>query len=381
MENILGQSHAIHLLQASLRSGRVHHAFIFHGPQGVGKFTTAVAFAGVLLCHNPRTSPAGKLERCGTCPSCRYTTHPEGPQNHPDLHVVRKELAAVSSNAELRKRKLMNIPIDLLRELVVGGTSQDRKFHEAPAYLTPSLRHHKVFIIDEAELLDKPGASALLKTLEEPPTGTFLILVTEAEDKLLPTIRSRCQRVGFVPLEDDVIRHWVSQHNAGLSEQDQDRLVTIADGSFGRAKLALDYGLHEWAATILPALDDMARGRFSPTLGAQLTEMIGGFASQWVKDKDHPGASKEAANRRAASLVWSLIARHARTRLHQTAATCDPADPDASWEKVARWLGVIEALRLAERELKANLNVNLVCDHVVSLINRSLVGAPAFAGG
>ncbi|MEL7087151.1 MAG: hypothetical protein AAGL98_01715, partial [Planctomycetota bacterium] len=223
MDAILGQTHALDQLHAQLTSGRVHHAQIFHGPAGVGKFTTALALAKVLLCHAPERDLAGRVTACGGCVSClTFRPAPEeaGPDAtpgagagaaagagagagafpgvaHPDLHVVNKELARYSDDRQVRDRKLTSIPVDVLRTALIE-----------PAYLGAQLNHGKVFIVDEAELLNAAGQNVLLKTLEEPPTpddntgggGTTIILVTANEDRLLPTIRSRCQRIAFVPL-------------------------------------------------------------------------------------------------------------------------------------------------------------------------------------
>ena len=85
---------------------------------------------------------------------------------------------------------------------MIGGRTSDGKQHDSSAYKTPVSGDKKGFIIDEAELLDESGQNALLKTLEEPPLGTFIILVTSRDDALLQTIKSRCQLVYFSPLSN-----------------------------------------------------------------------------------------------------------------------------------------------------------------------------------
>src|SRR5690606_4650358 len=117
---------------------------------------------------------------------------------HPDLHVVTKELARYSEDRSTRERKLTQIPVDVLRTELIE-----------PVYRAAQMGHGKVFIVDEAELLNDAGQNAMLKTLEEPPAGTTIILVTSIQDRLLPTIRSRCQRVAFVPLPDSVVSRWL----------------------------------------------------------------------------------------------------------------------------------------------------------------------------
>ncbi|MEX0776427.1 MAG: DNA polymerase III subunit [Phycisphaeraceae bacterium] len=364
MKDVLGQSRAIDILQAALRHDRLHHAYIFHGPAGVGKFTTAMAFAQVLLCHDRRTDAAGDVVACGQCPSCKLLTESPKPAGndddappaaaHPDLHVIAKELARYSQDKNIRDRKLTTIPFDVLRDTLV-----QRVYH------TTQLRHGKVFIVDEAELITPQGQNILLKALEEPPSQTYLILVTGNEDRLLATIRSRCQRVAFAPLPDRAVGNWIASRGHLAAGQGQ-WLVSYAQGSLGRALLAIEYGLSEWAGALLPGIDDAVRGQPPSDLGKQIAERINGFATAWVEA--HANASKEAANRQGAALMWSLIAQHARQRINEIAAQTGTLTPGEIEERMEPWLGVIAALQKAEAELWANLNMGLTCDHLVAMM-------------
>lgn len=363
MDRIQGQDRVVESLRTQLAAGRTHHAYIFHGPAGVGKFTTALAFAQLLMCHARQTTLTGAVEACGGCESCRYfAAKPQADEGgdddsalrypHPDLHVVTKELAKYSEDRNTRNRKLLSIPVELVRDAVIE-----------PAPRSAALGHGKVFIIDEAELLNPAGQNALLKTLEEPTPGTTLILVTSSEDRLLPTIRSRCQRVAFVPLPDEVVARYVDEHGGeALSPKLRDWLVGFAGGSLGRARLALDHGLDEWASTLLPKLHGIGRGKPAGELGADMAERIGAFAEGWVKA--HANASKEAANRLAAGLMWNLLTAFARRRIAELAAASDGADVDTDEAALAPWLAVIDAVTEAETLLNSNVNLSLVCDHV-----------------
>ena len=449
MDHILGQDKAIGQLLAQLASGRVHHAAIFHGPQGVGKFTTALAYARLLLCHQPATTLAGLPEACGTCKSCRLLPPPgstpgssssrDGGQAspdagasfltaqqpdasappadepasdamdagllamssaHPDLHVITKELARFSSDAQVRSRKLTQIPVQVIDEALIGPVQQ-----------APQLGHRKVFILDEAELLNATGQNRLLKTLEEPPGApgsTAIILVTSSEDRLLPTIRSRCMRIGFLPVEDRHIRQWLEQQIRAAGETADEKLpglpggpgaglpgvdwmVRFAEGSFGRAKLAWEYGLSAWASQVLPAIDGLAKRRLDGELGGRMTSLINTFASDWVDRHDQQAkqfaqlvdasdasgklTSKEAANKVAADLMWSMLASHARQRAREAAADCTPGDLPASEARLEPWLGVIDATEHARQLAASNVNMSLVCDHLVLQMTRSLARA------
>ncbi len=408
MENILGQQRAVGILQSALQTGRLHHAYIFHGPRGVGKFTAAREFAKVLLCHEPLRDLAGNVLACGTCESCRLMKPPaplpvdeskkrkrkkdddgeaDAPkqadpddvfdrEGHPDYHVIRKELIVFSPDSELRKRKQMNIPVSLLRERMIGG-EVGGKFISGKAFLSAQLRHGKVFIIDEAELLEEEGQNAMLKTLEEPAANTYIILITSSEDRLLPTIRSRCQRVPFNVLPEAVVAPWIAKNAAGMNDQQVQWLARFVGGSLGKAELALRYELFLWAKAILPALGEMQKSRYPADLGRAITDFIGGFAERWVDE--HPNASKEAANKQAAGLMWSMIMQHARQRLADLSLRCAAGDVFAAEAMMEPWLGVITAVQDAERALASNVNMSLTCDGLVAALYRAL--SPAVAAG
>jgi DNA polymerase-3 subunit delta' len=356
MHQIFGQTRAIEQLQTLLQSGRLHHAFIFHGPAGVGKFTTALAFARLILCHHPATDLTGRTEACGTCPSCTALSS----QTHPDLHVIVKELAKFSDDRAIRERKLLTIPYDVLREHLVG-----------PVAIKSHLQHGKVFIVDEAELIDPRGQNILLKTLEEPPDGTHIILVTSSEDRLLPTIRSRCQRIAFVPLSDQVIGRWLGERDVSLTASQQAWLIDFAAGSLGRASLAIEHALWTWGESVLTGIDALTQGRFDTELGATIASHIDDFAEAVTK-KDAQ-ASKGAANKLGASLMFAMIGQHARRKIEALASQCDPADPSAADARLEPWLCVIDALGEAERNLMANVNLTMACEHLVT----SMAGALA----
>lgn len=348
MQQIFGQSRAIDVLQAVLRSGRIHHAWTFAGPRGVGKFTTAVEFARLLLDPDTQPTLSGEI---ASDPDSR-TSKLIDAGSHPDLHVIRKELALYSSDPTLRNRKLLNIPIDVLREWMIGGKGDDGG--QAPVYRTPAHGYRKVFIIDEAELLDDTSQNAILKTLEEPPKHTFLVLVTSRPDRLLPTIRSRCQIVRFNRLDAPAMDAWFMQSDLKLKKPERDWIERFAGGSPGLATLAAEYGFHGWWTTIEPMLRDLERGVYPAALGESLASQIDDFAVAWVKQKQN--ASKDAANKDGAQHMLTILADFARHRLIETAHRHVDTD---------RWHEVIDLIRDAERELRSNVNLKLVLENLV----------------
>jgi DNA polymerase-3 subunit delta' len=203
--DILGHARPIEILRRALDSGRLHHAWLFHGPEGVGKRTLAEAFAAALLCERP-----GSGGPCGQCPGCVKCRA----GSHPDLH--RLEVP------EGRSR----IPIEAFHAL------------EGELQLVAYARRHRVAIVDPADLLSREAQHAFLKTLEEPRPDTILILVTSRPSALLATINSRCQRIAFGPIPADLLAgHLVREKRADPARAAL--VASIARGSLGRAEALL----------------------------------------------------------------------------------------------------------------------------------------------
>jgi DNA polymerase III subunit delta' len=354
MTEILGQTRALEILDHALRSGRFHHAWIFSGPRGVGKFTTAVQVARVLLDPELRSRGLPGEQEIQSPTSKVQNLIDSG--THPDLHIIRKELAAYSDDRLLRERKQLNIPIDLLRERIIGDAE-----HEAPAYRTSLLNHGKVFIIDEAELLDPTGQNAMLKTLEEPPGDTHFFLVTSQPDRLLPTIRSRSQHVRFGRLDESAMREWfkhaAKDHESLRTASAREWVQEFADGAPGAALLALEYSFESWQRTLDPMLEDLEHGKFPAKMGETLAALVDEFAVAWVKKHGERTTSKDAANKDGARHMFSLLSSHARNKLA------------AAVEREAvggyPWLSAIDVIREAERQLDSNVNMKLLMENLV----------------
>jgi DNA polymerase-3 subunit delta' len=281
VKSIVGQNKAVQTLGRALNNHRRHHAWIFSGPMGVGKCTTAKKFGLSLLGEEH-----------------------SGNTKHQDLHIVCKEDVVWSNNPSLQKRKQTNIPLDLLRERIIGGVTSDGKYHDSVAFKTPTKGRHKVFIIDEAELLDETGQNALLKTLEEPPPETTLILVTSREDLLLPTVRSRCQPVPFSPLDDRSMKQWSSGCGIRATPEDFSWSVLFSGGSPGLVCEAIDTGLPGLADSISGFLSLRGGGGYVD-VHTKLFGFIEANVATWIKQ--NPNTSKEAANRRAMCLVLRMF--------------------------------------------------------------------------
>jgi len=352
---VIGQDRAVGVLRAAVESDRLHHAWIFHGPQGVGKFTTALAFAAMIL--DPTTEAQDTLMGPGELapdPSSETQTLLRA-GTHPDLHVIVKELARFSDEASVRSSKLTTIPRDVIDQHLI----RPAKLAAVMSHDTPP-RASKVFIVDEAELMDRsptnaPVQNAILKTLEEPPPGTVIILVTASEDRLLPTIRSRCQRVAFTPLDDAAMAAWAERANTDTGGAELEWLLGHAEGAPGRLVRAQQLGLYSWHRTLSPMLDQADRGELPLTLGPTMAELVDSWAKGWVDEGSKAGEnrSKEAANRAGAAQMFGLVARRYRAQL---------AEPKFSMPAVR----AIDLVGRAERLLGSNVSLKLVMDDLAS---------------
>lgn len=355
LSNVLGQSRAVELLQRSMQSERVHHAWIFHGPEGVGKFTTAIAWAAILL--DPSTTPNLSGQMTPDPESTIQQLLKAG--THPDLHVIKKELARYHDDKKIRDAKLATIPKAIVDEHLI-----------VPATLGPTMQGNsiasKVFIVDEAELLDRsptnaPVQNAILKTLEEPPAGTVIILITSSEDRLLPTIRSRCQRVSFTPLDDDAMRAWAGTQDLKIEPDEHHWLMQYAGGAPGRFLGAIEGGLYHWHKAIDPMCRQAERGVHPVALGVTMGELVDTWASKWVKTGEKLGEnrSKEAANKKGANQMLNLIAQRARKGL------MDPAT-------MHRSLNSIDRIERAKTELATNVQVKFVMEHLAAGLSEQI---------
>ncbi|MBL9141011.1 MAG: AAA family ATPase [Phycisphaerae bacterium] len=348
---VLGHAKARLALSAAIRSGHVHHAWILHGPPGVGKMRTAEAFARLLL--DPDATPACVNDF--QPPAESDVAHRIDAGTHADYHVIRKELAALSDSRELRERKQLNIPLGLLRERMLGGVDGDGRLHESAVFRTATHGHGKVFILDEAELLDADAQNAMLRTLEEPPPGTFIILVTSREDRLLPTIRSRCQRVPFGPLDDATMRAWWQRSGLEVADADRPFIEQFAEGSPGMAQRAVQMGLAAWNAELSPLFDQLESGDFPAGLGDRLAELVDDLAKGVVDDDEH--ASKDAANR----LGTRLLSRWLGLRVRRALAAAGDEVP-----ALERALATQEVLEQFEQHVRSNVNLKHAFGNLVA---------------
>ena len=218
--SILGQHRPKEILERALETGRVHHAYLFAGLEGVGKYRAALSFSAVVNCLE--RSDEEFRDVCGTCSSCRKIAG----GNHPDVFTVAPEGGSSV------------IKIDQIRDIEESASKQP---HEA---------RYRMVILDDVHTMTTEAANALLKTLEEPATRMRLLLITHQSHQLLETILSRCQMVRFGGLEQEdvltVLRREIDRREDFDKRPEPETLELAAgygQGSAGRSLEILASGL------------------------------------------------------------------------------------------------------------------------------------------
>ncbi len=206
--NYIGHEDNLRAFAGALKAGKLHHGWILAGPRGLGKAGFACRAAGMII--DPQSKYKALVER----------------GSHPDLITLSrlpkeqpKEGEEADPNAELKR----SISVDQIRSLQARLTTR------------PGLSDKRAIILDAADDLDRNAANALLKCLEEPPSGTYFFLVSHSSDRLLPTIRSRCQILRFEPLNTEQMNAAISQLAPDLDDSARAALVRAGAGAPGQA--------------------------------------------------------------------------------------------------------------------------------------------------
>jgi DNA polymerase-3 subunit delta' len=320
-QGIAGHDALVEQFRRALERGRLASTFLFVGPSGIGKRSFALALAQSLLCSERQ---AAALDPCGKCPSCSQVLA----GTHPDL----MQIARPAGKAE--------IP---LRLLIGEG---ERRMHEGLCHdiaLRPFMGGYKVALIDDADHLNEEGANCLLKTLEEPPPRSVLILIGTSPAKQLPTIRSRCQIIRFQPLPAEDVEELLLGR-LGMTDRDEARrLARYSGGSLERALELSDPELWKfrselWTWLAQPRTDNV---RFAPVAAAFID-----------------AAGKEAAPRRArARQVIDFAIQFHRGLLRALGGESDSADDElraAVSAALSNWQGDEETIAATlDRSLEA----------------------------
>mgnify|MGYP004516695643 FL=1 len=195
-EKIIGNNKIKNELIKAFRTNSIAHSYIFSGQYGIGKKQIAIEFAKMILCLNKDNAP------CGECKSCLELEN----DNNPDFNIIKPD---------------GKIKIDQIRQML------------EKVYEKPIISDKKVYIIDDAETMTVEAQNCLLKTLEEPPEYIVIILITSNESNLINTIKSRCLKLTFNPLENSEIKQYLEKY---LDFQNvSETMLEIFEGSIGKA--------------------------------------------------------------------------------------------------------------------------------------------------
>ncbi len=371
------QPRAQKIIQRALASGRLPHAYLFHGPDGVGKELMADRLARLLLCAKPirpQAAPPEELagfggpwcDACGKCQECVLTRA----GTHPDLHLIYRELHKHHPDPTVRNRKGLELSVDVIRRFVIEAVGTK-----------PARGRAKVFIIREADRITSGAQNALLKTLEEPPGTTFLILLAAGLDKLLPTTKSRCQPVPFGPLPTEFVAARIRELVSDLAPELAGAYAALAQGSLGRALRCCEDGIESYNEKIIE------------TLGRLGTASVTQIAKQWLEDAAALGGqfrarekeiSETEAQRRGLKMLFSLVAVWFGDLLRIAVDVRDGLVNVGHARRLAAiGLGpqqaalAIKAVLEAERHLERNATVPLTVEVLVTRLSRLVPAAGA----
>jgi DNA polymerase-3 subunit delta' len=334
---IFGQAAAVETIRRAYQADRLPHGLIFAGPAGVGKGTTARALAALLLCETPNADAP-----CGRCESCRVFEA----GNHPDYHVVYRQLIRIEKD----KSKARDLPVDVIRDFLI-----------APAGRKASMGRAKVFVVEEADLMNPTAQNALLKTLEEPYGRTVIVLLTDQPGALLPTIRSRCQLVRFAALPESLVRKELEKR--GVDPSIASVSSRLASGSLGVALKWVEDGVISAAGELTAQIDRIAAGSPPDDLPAWFRRAAEAYAEkQLERDKL---SSKDMATREGLSLYLRIAAEHVRRKM--------PEAQGAGALELA--CATIDALARAELYLDENVNVPLALQQLASTLEQATLTA------
>lgn len=221
-KNIIGHEEVKEYFTRAIKNNYISHSYLLDGLEGIGKTLLAQVFAKTLLCEKE-----GVTSPCNECTSCIMMES----GNNPDYFEVYSKKASIG--------------VDDVREQIVE-----------PMEIKPYRSKYKVFIIPNAEKMTIQAQNALLKTIEEPPSYGIVILITNNPGKIISTVHSRCARIRVLPLSNDMIKNYITNHH-GLEEWEADLYADFAGGSIGEAKNMIENG--EFWSIRQKALDYMLR--------------------------------------------------------------------------------------------------------------------------
>jgi DNA polymerase-3 subunit delta' len=324
--DIKGHDEIVSRFRRAIGHNRLASTFLFVGPTGIGKMKFAREFAKAMLCEQHHET---EFLACDTCPACQQVAA----DSHPDLEIVSKPADKSV------------IPIDLL----IGDADHRRReglCHNIS--LKPVRGGRRVAIINDADCLNQEGANCLLKTLEEPPAKSVIILICASEQKQLPTIRSRCQVVRFRPLSHEIIADLLVAGDAVESPAEARRLAHLSEGSVARALELSDSAAWDFRQTLFNYL---STSNWNPR------QLVGAITAH----VEEVGKDATARRERLVNVVHqaAIYFRHAMREATgmEIASLGDVSPSDSGWTRDAkRAAECLERCLVAQGHVAANAN-------------------------
>ncbi|RLD53919.1 MAG: DNA polymerase III subunit delta' [Bacteroidetes bacterium] len=245
-KKIKGQEKAILILERSIKQNKIAQSYLFYGPDGVGKFTTALYFGMAINCHSIIDK-----RPCGVCNSCKKFLS----FSHPDLvYIFPTPKLDISLDGEIKSNAILveynnyleNKKKTPWKEFFfsqnIGIRIGSIRMLEHRINLSPNEAVTKIYIIENADMMTRQAANAFLKTLEEPPRDTVIILTTSKPNSLLPTILSRCQKISFSAIPKNIIEKEL-RNTEIVGHFEAKIYARIANGSMEKALRLVEEGL------------------------------------------------------------------------------------------------------------------------------------------
>ncbi|HUE69769.1 MAG TPA: DNA polymerase III subunit [Pirellulaceae bacterium] len=321
--SICGHDRVVEQFRTALSRGRLASTFLFVGPPGVGKRRFALKLAQGLLCD---TRPEAALDPCGKCPACQQVEA----GTHPDVHVVQPPADA------------SNLPL----ELFIGD--KEHRMRAGLCYelsLKPFSGKRRVGIIDDADLLalgSRESANSLLKTLEEPPPHSVLILIGTSQQRQLPTIRSRCQIVRFEPLSEAEVAELLLSQDLCSDPALAQEAARLSGGSLTRAAMWCDEAVIGFRQELI---EHLSRSELDQLPLAKLVQ-------QFVDAAGKEAPAKRARMREAAQMATEFY----RAKMQAAAERGGDAEPAAHCQELC-----LDALS----HVDANVNLTTLIEWLV----------------
>lgn len=322
-----GQKLVTERLIASFKNNRIGHAYMFDGERGTGKEATALFFAKLLLCATPEN-----FVPCETCNSCRRVSS----GNHPNVSIIRPDGQSI-------KKEQMD---ELIAEMSKKGYEQGRK----------------IYIVSRADRMNNSSANTLLKYLEEPDGDVTAILLTDSYQSMLPTIRSRCQRISFLPPSREMMISELVEK--GITASMAATVTTVTANIDEAFHLAQDEAFAHMRKTVLKLIEASDRN---------VHEALMFIQSEWsrhIKEKDDTDRGLDL-----------LLYAYRDVVAEKAGLQSIPAYPDQKelFDGLARKMtynrlsAMMEAILQAKRHLHSNMNRTLLMEQLVLNMQEGLL--------